>query len=67
MFEINIQADRTGFGLDNGMVLNMWKAIKGSNDESLQHIDGLVQEKRNSKALAMELRLSCTNPSIYSL
>ena len=31
------------------------------------HIDGLVQEKRNSSALAMELRLSCTNPSICIL
>ena len=30
------------------------------------HIDRLVQERRNSSALAMELRLSCTNPSIYS-
>ena len=27
------------------------------------NIDGLVQEKRNSSALAMELRLSCTNPN----
>ena len=27
------------------------------------HIDGLVQEKRNSSALAMELHLSRTNPS----
>ena len=26
-------------------------------------IDGLVQERRNSGALAMDLRLSCTNPS----
>ena len=26
-------------------------------------IDGLVQERRISSALAMELRLSCTNPS----
>ena len=26
------------------------------------HIDGLVQERRNSSALAMELRLYCTNP-----
>ena len=25
-------------------------------------IDGLVQERHNSSALAMELRLSCTNP-----
>ena len=28
------------------------------------HIDVLVQERCNSIALAMELRLSCTNPSI---
>ena len=31
------------------------------------NIDGLVQERRNSSALAMELRLSCTNPSIYTV
>ena len=31
------------------------------------NIDGLVQERRNSSALAMELRLSCTNPSIYNM
>ena len=30
------------------------------------HIDGLVQERRNSSALAMELRLSCINPAIYT-
>ena len=29
------------------------------------YIDGLVQERRNSIAIAMELRLSSTNPSIY--
>ena len=28
--------------------------------------DGLVQERRNSSALAMELRFSCTNSSNYS-
>ena len=35
---------------------------------SKHHIDGLVQEIRNSSALAMvmELRLSCTNPLIYT-
>ena len=27
-------------------------------------IDGLVQERRNSSANALELRLSCTNPLI---
>ena len=30
------------------------------------HIDGLVQERRNPSALAMELHLSCTNPLIYN-
>ena len=30
------------------------------------HIDKLVQERRNSSALSMELHLSCTNPSICS-
>ena len=29
------------------------------------YIDGLVQERRNSSKLAMELVLSCTNPSMY--
>ena len=29
------------------------------------YIDGSVQERRNSIANALELRLSCTNPSIY--
>ena len=29
------------------------------------YINGLVQERRNSSALAMELYLSCTNPLIY--
>ena len=32
---------------------------------SVHHFDGLVQERGNSSALAMELRLSFTNPSIW--
>ena len=31
----------------------------------LYQIDELMLERRNSSALAMELRLSCTNPSKY--
>ena len=31
----------------------------------MDHIDGLVQERHNSSALAMELRLSFINPSIF--
>ena len=34
--------------------------------EIIHQIDELVQEKRNSSALAMDSRLSCTNPSKYS-
>ena len=32
----------------------------------IYHIDGLVQERRHSSALAMELSLSCINPSILT-
>ena len=32
----------------------------------MDDLDGLVQEGRNSIANALELRLSCTNPSISS-
>ena len=38
-----------------------WRFIYGD------YIDGLVQESRNSSALAMELRLSCINSSILAL
>ena len=31
------------------------------------YTDGLVQERPNPSALAMELRLSCFNPSIYEI
>ena len=34
-------------------------------DIYIYHIDGLVQGRRNSSALAMELRLSCNNVYIY--
>ena len=40
------------------------------NTKSILHftnINGLVQERYNSSALAMELCLSCTNPSICSI
>ena len=35
-----------------------------SSVQSIRDSDGLVQERRNSIANALELRLSCTNPSI---
>ena len=36
----------------------------GMGDNHDDNVDGLVQERRNSSALAMELCLSCTNPSM---
>ena len=37
---------------------------QAENIEQWHHLDGLVQERRNSIANALELRLSCTNPPI---
>ena len=34
---------------------------------AMTQLHGLVQERRNSSALAMELCLSCTNPSSWSV
>ena len=34
-------------------------------DILIQYIDWSVQERRNSIANTLELRLSCTNPLIY--
>ena len=42
------------YNKDDCIVQDLYKA----------YIGGLVQERRNSSALAMELRLSCTNPSM---
>ena len=44
-----------------GLVTRSLKAFKTA---WIMHIDGLVQERRNFSALAMELRLFCTKPSI---
>ena len=53
----------------NGLVLISQQAITWAKQDHyllLHHIDGLVQEKRNSSVLAMELSLSCTDPLIWS-
>ena len=44
--------------------LENWLCYNGTK---LYYIDGLVQERRNSSAIAMELRLCCTNPSTLCL
>ena len=46
----------------NTMVEKMWMKNKIIEIEC---VNGLVQERRNSGALAMELDLSCTKTSVY--
>ena len=43
-----------------------WLKLLWTNFEYETYIDGLVQERHNSIANALELRLSCTNPSIWT-
>ena len=46
--------------------LQYWAPVWYSKDlQRLDNIGGFVQERRNFSALAMGLRLSCTNPSIW--
>ena len=46
---------------DTKMQLKWWPSFSQAH-----HFNGLVQERSNSSALAMELYLSCKNPSIFS-
>ena len=43
-----------------------WIGNKPLSELTMTQINGLVQERRNFSAFAMELHLSCTNPSIYA-
>ena len=45
-------------------ILGLTQGHKPHGKITHSYIDGLVQERRNSIANALELRLSCTNPSI---
>ena len=49
-------------GSGNGLLTGGTKPLPELVLTNYQY-DGLVQERRNSSVLAMELRLSCTNPS----
>ena len=44
---------------------NTDKCQQMPESDSTLYLNGLVQERHNSIANALELRLSCTNPSIY--
>ena len=58
VYNINIQFQWTD-------CLNHYMFERQAHEYILIHIGGLVQERRNSIANALELRLSCTNPSTY--
>ena len=49
--------------LDGALMAEIW--YHGGVNNVHHDIDGLVQERRNSSALALELRLSCINPLIW--
>ena len=42
-----------------------WVSISLALSRPYVHFDGLMQERHNSSASAMELHLSCTNPPIW--
>ena len=44
-----------------------WLSLASQAKYHQEHIDGLVQERRNSIANALELRLSCTNLSTWPI
>ena len=44
---------------------HIWQTYEQCYVSFIDHIYGLVQERHNSSVLAMELRLSCTNPLIF--
>ena len=46
---------------------NNYSLLRWHISINIKHINGLVQERCNSIADALELRLSCTNPSILQL
>ena len=55
------------FEIMSGFVVLAYLAILNGNFWAAVYINGLMQERRNSSALAMELRLPCINPSIWTL
>ena len=54
--------------LDDCLTKSMVSRLMGLwGRRSGQYVDGLVQERRNSIANALDLRLSCTNPSMWDV
>ena len=51
-------------GSDEEEGVDDWEQLEDAEDDRVSYINGLVQERCNSSALAMELHLSCPNLSI---
>ena len=47
-----------------GILIESTSVLLTDNNVSLAYIDGFMHERRNSIADALELHLSCANPSI---
>ena len=62
-FLYDLGIEETAFDDSTLLCLELWPSF--SELFSLRYINGLVQERRNSIANALELRLSCTKPSIW--
>ena len=59
---VRLKWNLTAISLPAAYKFSRWKRLfKLSFAVSLKYMDGSVQERCNSSALAMELRLSCTN------
>ena len=62
--EKSIKSSRSSSKVVGLGLADLWEFPTLHRSTKTDDIDGLVQERRNSSALAMELRLSCTNPLI---
>ena len=51
--------------IQNDPCIHVYPSFSGT--EEMLNIDGLMQKRRNSSALAMELRLICIKPSIWCM
>ena len=60
---INEWPTGSSFSLSKFKLINQTCITQWSSPQPNSQIDGLVQKRHNSSALAMEWRLSCTNPS----
>ena len=65
--DVRVEINTTHHGLLMVGAMYTWGTAGRTIASNRLHIAGLVRERRNPSALAMELRLSCTSPAICSL